>query len=79
MGVRRISVLMLVDMAQVLDAPRMAVRMVAVVMLVPVLVLFRAMDVPMGMPSGEENGQGHDEQARRRQMDRADLLSQYQD
>ena len=45
MGVGRLSVLVFVDMAQILDVPRMAVRMMAVVMLVPMFVPFRAMDM----------------------------------
>jgi hypothetical protein len=56
MGVRRPLVLVFVDMAPGRDAPRMAVRMVAVVVLVPVFMPFRAMDVLMA-PSDEEDGQ----------------------
>ena len=79
MGVRRLSVLVFVDMAQVLDVPRMAVRMVAVVMLVPMFVLFRAMDMAMRMPADEEDGQRNDDQDRGHRLDRADLLPQNQD
>lgn len=76
MGVGRLSVLVFVDMAQILDVPRMAVRMMAVVMLVPMFVPFRAMDMAMRMPADEENGQRNDDQDRGHRLDRADLLPQ---
>lgn len=57
MGVRRLDVLVLVDVTDALRRSRMAVGMVGIVMPVPVFVPFRAMDMPVGMLPGEENGQ----------------------
>ena len=71
--VRRPRVLVFMDMAPVWDALRMAVGMVAVVVLVPVFMPFRAMDMSMGMPPDEKDRQRNDDQDRGHHLDRADL------